>query len=267
MIRTGAFGEGIDVDAALADAQSGFEGFHDSRPVACTHAQTVLHDFEQVLLLGVDARVALALEELFHLLDGKVFRHRYRERNDERRGRAVTSACQQIRNNRVRRVARDAAPAAAAVQVRCAREKQLQVIIELSHRAHSRARGSDRIGLVDGDRRGNALDGIHLRLVHAVQKLSRVGRESFYISALTLGIERVEHKGRLARAGDAGYDDELVRGELKVEGLQVVLAGTGYADGVGHRCRAMDRRSVRHGAGRGAKSDQLAFQELRGDSV
>ena len=101
------------------------------------------------------------------------------------------------------------AAAAAAVQLRRAREEQLQVVVELGHRADGRARGAHRVGLVDGDRRRDALDAVDLRLVHAVEELARVGREGLDVAALALGVERVEHERGLARAGHAGHDDEL----------------------------------------------------------
>ncbi len=53
--------------------------------------------------------------------------------------------------------------AAAAMQRAGARVQQLQVIVDLGHRADRGARGAHRIGLVDGDGRRNALDAVDLR--------------------------------------------------------------------------------------------------------
>ena len=111
-----------------------------------------------------------------------------------------------------------------------AREQQLQVVVDLRHRADRRARGAHRVGLVDGDRRRDALDGIDLRLVHAVEELARVRRERLDVAALALGVERVEHERGLARARRAGDDDQLARGDVDVEVLQVVLARAADAD-------------------------------------
>ncbi len=72
---------------------------------------------------------------------------------------------------------RTARAAAAAVQLRRAGEQQLQVVVQLGHGADRGARGAHRVGLVDGDRRRDALDRVDLRLVHAVEELARVGRE------------------------------------------------------------------------------------------
>ena len=94
----------------------------------------------------------------------------------------------------------------------CTREQQLQMIVELGHRAHGGARSTHRIGLLDGDGRRNALDAIDLRSVHAVEELTRVGRESLDVAALAFGVQRVEHQRGLARSGHAGDDDQLVPG-------------------------------------------------------
>ena len=99
--------------------------------------------------------------------------------------------------------------AAAAEKPPGAREKELQVVVQLGHRADRRARGAHRVGLVDGDGRRDALDRVDLRLVHAVEELSRVGAEGLDVAALALGIERVEDERRLPRARNAGHHDQF----------------------------------------------------------
>ena len=99
-----------------------------------------------------------------------------------------------------------AAPAARSggEQLRGAREQQLQVVVQLGHRADRAARGAHRIGLVDRDRRRHAVDAVHRRAVHAVEELPRVGDEGLDVAALALGVQRVEHQAlaRAARPGD-----------------------------------------------------------------
>ena len=46
--------------------------------------------------------------------------------------------------------------------------------------------------LLDGDGRGDALDGIDKRLVHAVEELPDVRGESFDVAALAFCVEGVE---------------------------------------------------------------------------
>ena len=84
--------------------------------------------------------------------------------------------------------------------------------------------------LLDGDRRGKTLDMVHLRLLHPVEELPRVGREALHIAALPLGKERVEGERRLARTARTGDDDELVARDLDVEVAQVVLTRSFYPD-------------------------------------
>ena len=67
----------------------------------------------------------------------------------------------------------------------------------------------------------DAVDAVDLRLVHAVEELARVGRERLDVAPLALGVERVEHERRLARAGHAGDDDQLVERQVEVRFLRL----------------------------------------------
>ena len=82
------------------------------------------------------------------------------------------------------------------------------------------------ITLVDGDGRGHAVHPIHGRAVHAVQELSRIGRESLYIATLTFGVEGVEHQAGLARAAGAGDHGQLTGTDIDVQIAKIVLAST-----------------------------------------
>ena len=117
-----------------------------------------------------------------------------------------------------------------AMQLRRAREQQLQMIVELGHRADGRARRAHRVRLVDRDGRRNAVDAVHRRLVHAVEELARVRRERLDVTTLALGVQRVEHQRGLARAGHTRHDHELVQRNLEAQVLEVVLPGTVDAD-------------------------------------
>ena len=78
------------------------------------------------------------------------------------------------------------------MQSGCTSKEQLHVVIDLCHRAYGAARVSNRIGLVNGDRRQDALDTIDLGFVHPIKELARVGRESLYVAALTLCIQGIK---------------------------------------------------------------------------
>ena len=76
--------------------------------------------------------------------------------------------------------------------MRDARPEQLQIIVDLRHRADGRSRALDRIRLLDRDRRRDAADIVNPRLVHAVEKLPHVGAECFDVAALAFRVNRVE---------------------------------------------------------------------------
>ncbi len=102
-------------------------------------------------------------------------------------------------------------------------EEEAEEVVDLGRRSHGRA-GVGRDGLlVDGDRRRDALDRLHLGLLHLVDELAGVGRETLDVAALALGEEGVEGEGRFPRAGRAGDDDELVPGQGDVDVLEIVL--------------------------------------------
>ncbi len=125
----------------------------------------------------------------------------------------------------VRVVALHGAAAAAADQAGGAGVEQLEVVVELGHRADRGARRAHGVGLVDRDRRGDAVDAVDLRLVHAVEELARVRGKGLDVAALALGVDRVEGERGLAAAAHARDDDELAERKAQVEALQVVLAG------------------------------------------
>ena len=116
----------------------------------------------------------------------------------------VLGAGHQLGINRLRRVVPHQLSGLLVKELRGAGVEQLQVIIQLGHGADCRARAANRIGLVNGDGRRHAIDFVDRRLVHAVQKLPRVGGEGFDVAALAFGKKRVKHQRRLARPAGAG---------------------------------------------------------------
>ncbi len=224
-----------DVHASCAHPQRRLDRLHHARLFRACHADAVLHHLEPLALAPVDARVALALQQLRDLFLGEVLRHVDGECDQQARIARGLRAARELGVDRLRSVAPHRLRAAPAREPARAREEQLQVIVDLGHRAHGRARGAHRVRLVDGDGRRNALDRVHLGLVHAVEELARVGREGLDIAPLALGIERVEDERGLAGAGRPRHHHQLARGNLDVEVLQVVLARPADADRVGRR--------------------------------
>ena len=121
-------------------------------------------------------------------------------------------------------------------------KQQLEVVVELGHRAHGAAAGAHGVGLVDGDGRWHPVDAVHRGAVHAVQKLPRVGTEGFYIAPLAFGIEGVKDQAGLARPAGAGDHGHLSRAQVQIEVFEVVLTRAAYADvsaGHGLLCRGL----------------------------
>ena len=109
--------------------------------------------------------------------------------------------------------------------------QQLQMVVQLGHRADRGARGAHRVGLVNGDGGRHAVDAVDLGTVHPVEELAGVGREGLDVATLALGIEGVEDQRGLAAARDAGDHHQLASGDVQVQPLQVVLPGATDADG------------------------------------
>ena len=71
-------------------------------------------------------------------------------------------------------------------------------------------------------------------LLHLLEELPGVGRERLDVAPLPLGVERVEGERRLARAGEAGDDDEPLARDVDVDVLEIVLAGAADDDAARH---------------------------------
>ena len=98
-------------------------------------------------------------------------------------------------------------------------EEQPEEVVHLGH-------GPDRgpgIGrnrlLVDGDGRGQSLDGFDLGFFHHVHVLPGVGRHALDIAALALGKQGVEGQGGLPGPGRTGDDDEFIPRKAGVDPL------------------------------------------------
>lgn len=106
----------------------------------------------------------------------------------------------------------------------------LHVFADLGHGADGGTGGADGVALFDGDGRGDVLDAVDGRLVHAVEELAGVRGEGLDVATLAFGVEGVEGEGTLAGTAEAGDDDEAAEGEIEVEVLEVVLADPAQPD-------------------------------------
>src|SRR5204862_7570050 len=108
---------------------------------------------------------------------------------------------------------------AAAAWTKCfgdPRPKQFQILVDLGHRADGRTRRFDQVRLLDRDRGRNPADIVDARLVHAVEELPHVGTESFDVTALAFGVNRLEGETRFAGAARAGDDGQFPEGKIDI---------------------------------------------------
>ena len=119
---------------------------------------------------------------------------------------------QHLVDDLLRGLARDPLPAHRAVRCASAGVEQTQVVVDLGDGADGGARVAIGGLLVDGYRRGKALDEVDVGLIHLAEELPGVGTEGLDVAALALGEDGVEGQGGLARPGQAGEDDQGVPG-------------------------------------------------------
>jgi len=130
----------------------------------------------------------------------------------------------------------DLLAALGAVRHADAGPEEAEIVIDLRHRAHGGAGVFGGGLLVDGDGGAEAVDGVHIRLLHLAQELPGIGAEALHIAALALGIDGVEGKAGFPAAGEAGEDHQLVPGDVQIHVFQVVCP------------RPADRNIVAHAA-------------------
>src|SRR5207244_4619797 len=83
-----------------------------------------------------------------------------------------------------------------------------------------------RVALFDGNGRRKPFDKIDIRLLHLIEELPGIGRETFHVAPLAFGIESIEGERRFPRAAQPGDDHQLFPRYFDVEVLQIVLACT-----------------------------------------
>ena len=109
-------------------------------------------------------------------------------------------------------------------------EQDPEIIVDFRCGGHRGARVPDIDLLLDGDGRGDAFDGFHVRFHHPAQKLPRIGGQAFRKAALPFGEERVKGQRRFSAAGYAGNHNKAVPGNLHRNVLQVVYFGVSDDD-------------------------------------
>ena len=129
------------------------------------------------------------------------------------------------------------------VRLARAREQQTQVVVDLGHGSHGGSRVVAAGLLVDRDRRRQALDPVHIGLLHQLQELPRIRRQRLDVAALSLGVQSVERERAFAGAREPGDHDQPVARQVKIDIFQVVGARTAHPDAVHWRDRCGQRRA------------------------
>ncbi len=255
------FGQHIDRHATAAALERGLDGLDHPCALGMAEAEPVGHHIEHFARTGRRGHLAFGLhlgeaagrEPLRHLFFAGATRQLDRKRQDQPRlvrcigarglGRRLHTRLQSG-VDAVGGVVPHGQRRLTVVQLGRTRIKQLEVVVELGHRANRGARGAHRVGLVDGNRRWHAFHPVDRGFVHAVQELARIGTEGFHVTTLTFGIQRVEHQAGFAGSAGTGNHRQLAGPDIEIEVLEVVLACAADADGpLGHGC-GLSLRSV-----------------------
>ncbi len=227
----------VHVHAPAAALQRRLDRLDHAHLVGLLHAEAVGHHVEHLarpggrrdLALRLHTRVTARGQPLRDFFIGSRFGQLDRERDDDPRIVRLR-ARDELRVDRLRRVVPHLPRGLAVEQLGRARVQQLQVIVQLGHRADGRARTAHRVGLVDRDRGRHAVDPLDLRAVHPVEELPRVRAERLDVAPLAFRVQRVEHETRLAGARRAGDDRHLAGAQVEIEVLEVVLTCSANAD-------------------------------------
>ncbi|EDT04029.1 hypothetical protein BamIOP4010DRAFT_2430 [Burkholderia ambifaria IOP40-10] len=227
----------VDVHAAAAALERRLDRLDHAHLVGLLHAEAVGHHVEQLARAGgrrdfalrLHARVAARGQPLRDFVLGRAFRQLDRERDDDARI-VGARALDEFRVDGLGRVMPHLPRGLAVEQLGRARVQQLQVIVELGHRADRRTRAADRVGLVDRDRGRHAVDALDLRAVHPVEELPRIRAEGLDVAPLAFRVQRVEYEARLAGARRAGDDRHFAGAQIEIEVLEVVLTCSANAD-------------------------------------
>ena len=233
-------GDHVDREPPVPALERDFDGLHRAGLVGAVQPEAVGHDIEHLhrggaavargeRALGLHAGVAARREPLLDIGSRCLLRKLDRE-SEHQPWVGLAAAFEQVGVDRFRRVVAYRLRGLTVEQLSRAGKQQLQVIVQLGHRADRAAAGAHRVGLVDGNRRRHAVDTIDRRAVHAVEELPRIRTEGLDVAALPFGIQRVENEARFARPARAGDHRHLAGANVEVEVLEVVLPGAADLD-------------------------------------
>ncbi len=230
----------LDVDDALGARHRRLDRVGQPLAEVAPHHQPVDHDGDVVLVLLVEddvllepAQLAVDLHareavgpQLFEELAVFTFSAAHHRRQHHELG--ALRQLHHLVDHLLGRLRGDRTAAVVAMRMAHPGPEQAQVVVDLGDRADRGARVARGGLLVDRDRRRQALDRVHVRLVHLAQELTRVSAQRLHVAPLALGIDGVEGEARLTGAGQARDHDQRISRQPQVKVLEVVLAGAGY---------------------------------------
>ena len=117
-------------------------------------------------------------------------------------------------------------------------EQQPQIVIHLGNRADSGARIPRGGFLVNGNRRRQPLNEIHIGLVHLPQELPSIRRQRLHIPPLPLRINRVKRQRRLPRPRNPRQHDHPIPRQIHRDIIQVVLPRPPHHKSLSHPFQA-----------------------------
>ncbi len=122
--------------------------------------------------------------------------------------------------------------------------QQPQVVVHLGDRPDGRPRVPAGRLLVDRDRGREAVDEVHVGLVHLAEELPGVGGQGLHVPSLALGEDGVEGQAGLAGTGQPGEHDHGIPRQVERDILQVVLARAANDEPVSHNASSLRARKV-----------------------
>ena len=111
-------------------------------------------------------------------------------------------------------------------------KQQTQIIINLCHSPHCGTGIAAGGLLVNGYRRRQSFNIVHIRLIHLPQKLTGIRRQRFHIAALPFGINGVKSQRRFPGAAEPGHDNKFISWQFNINIFQVMHTSTLNSDGV-----------------------------------
>ena len=238
LLRLHLVGDG----AAVGVAQRRLERFGEALAHVVAHLEAVDDDVDRVLLrLGELGQLVDLVDLAVHAQARETLRAQFGEQvelfalavGDDRRKDHQLGFCRQAEHvvDHLRHGLRLQRQLVLGAEGRAgAREEQAQVVVNLGDGADRRARVVAGRLLFDGNRRRQALDQVHVRLLHQLQELPRVGRERLDVAALAFGVQRVESERGFARSGQSRDHDQPVARQVEIDVFEVVRARTADAN-------------------------------------